>query len=248
MKDLLDEQRRWLARELDQKGRGSRTALAKHLGVRNDAITRMTNLEGQKEEREISFEELILISDFFGSDPPGLANARNRSPSLSQHGNGTVNQPKGVNSVIPNTTLHTVPGEQLMGKIDLPVYSIVQGGRGALVLSSEPFTSIARPHILLGLRDAYGVLVKGNSMAREYSEGDIAYVDPHRHPKEGDPCVFQSHKEDGTVEAVIKYLARSPDASDTLWYVEQTRPVKKFTLKKVDWQICHVAVGKQSGR
>lgn len=169
-------------------------------------------------------------------------------PSLSQHGNGTVNQPERVNSGIQKTTLQTIPGEQLMGGIDLPVYSIAQGGPGALVLSSEPYTSITRPHILLGLRDAYGVLVKGSSMAREYNEGDIAYVDPHRHAKEGDPCVFQSHQDDGTVEAVIKYLARSPDASETLWYVEQTHPPKKFTMKKADWQICHVAVGKQSGR
>ncbi len=147
-----------------------------------------------------------------------------------------------------NPQLLTIPGEQLMGRHDLPVYSIVQGGRGALVLSSEPYQSIARPQILLGLKDAYGVLVKGNSMAREYNEGDIAYVDPHRHPKDGDPSIFQSHKDDGTVEAVLKYLARSPDASDTLWYVEQTNPPKKFTLKKAEWQICHVAVGKQSGR
>lgn len=162
-----------------------------------------------------------------------------------------VNQPKGSISGTPNAakqTLQIIPNEQLMGKNDLPVFAIANGGRGALVLSSEAFTSITRPHILLGLRDAYGVLVKGNSMAREYNEGDIAYIDPHRHAKDGDPCVFQGHSDEGEVLAIIKYLARSPDASDTLWYVEQTNPVKKFTLKKADWQICHVAVGKQSGR
>lgn len=166
-------------------------------------------------------------------------------PSLSPEG---VNHSRKAMSAPQNPQLHTIPGEQLMGRHDLPVFSIVQGGRGALVLSSEPYQSIARPQNLLGLKDAYGVLVKGNSMAREYNEGDIAYVDPHRHPKEGDPCIFQSHKDDGTVEAILKYLARSSDASDTLWYVEQTNPPKKFTLKKAEWQICHVAVGKQSGR
>lgn len=165
--------------------------------------------------------------------------------SLAQTG---INHSAQVMAPPRNPQLQTIPNEQLIGRHDLPVFSIVQGGRGALVLSSEPYTSIARPHILLGLKDAYGVLVKGNSMAREYNEGDIAYVDPHRHPKEGDPCIFQSHKDDGTVEAILKYLARSPDASDDLWYVEQTNPPKKFTLKKADWQICHVATGKQSGR
>jgi len=168
-------------------------------------------------------------------------------PTLSQDANNGNGSASGTNNV-GKQTLQIVPGEVLMGKIDLPVYSIVQGGRGALVLSSEPFTSIARPHNLLGIRGAYGVLVKGNSMALEYNEGDIAYVDPNRHPKEGDPCVFQCHSDHGEVQAIIKYLARSPDASETLWYVKQTRPAKRFTLKKADWQICHVAVGKQSGR
>lgn len=165
-------------------------------------------------------------------------------PSLSRSANGS-------DAGVPDaqkTTLQIIPNEQLMGKADLPVFAIVQGGRGALVLSSEPFTRVARPHNLLGLRDAYGVLVKGNSMALEFNEGDIAYIDPHKPPREGDPCVFQCHAEDGEVHAIIKYLARSPDASDTLWFVKQTKPAKRFTLKKSDWQICHVAVGKQSGR
>ena len=168
--------------------------------------------------------------------------------SLSQPHLGNVNHPPRVNPTAGNLSLQTIPADELIGRHDLPVYSIVQGGRGALVLSSEPFTSIARPNVLAGLKGAYGVLVKGNSMAREYNEGDIAYVDPHKPPREGDPCVFQAHGEDGTVEACIKYLTRSPDASDLVWYVEQTNPPRKFTLKKLEWQFCHVAVGKQSGR
>lgn len=169
-------------------------------------------------------------------------------PSLSQNQHGNVNQQSQVKDGALNHPLQTIPADQLMGRHDLPVHSIVEGGRGALVLSSEPYTSIARPTILIGLKDAYGVLVRGDSMAREFNEGDIAYVDPHKPPRNGDPCVFQSHKDDGTTEATIKYLARSPSASDEVWYVEQTNPAKKFTLKKTEWQICHVAVGKQSGR
>lgn len=168
--------------------------------------------------------------------------------SLSQTRDGNVNRQQRVNVDARNQWLQTIPGDQLLGRPDLPVFSIVHGGRGTLVLSSEPFTSIARPHNLVGLKDAYGVLVKGQSMAREFNEGDIAYVDPHKPPREGDPCVFQAHHDDGTVEAIIKYLARSPEASDAVWYVEQSRPARKFTLKKAEWQVCHVAVGKQSGR
>jgi transcriptional regulator with XRE-family HTH domain len=169
-------------------------------------------------------------------------------PSLSRNGDGNTVQPHGVTMRVRNQTLKTIPAAELMGDVDLPVYSIVQGGKGALVLENEPFTYTSRPKRLTGKTGAYGVLVIGDSMAREYNENDIAYVDPHLHPKKGDPCVFQGIREDGTVEAMLKYLDRSPDASETLYYVYQTNPPKRFTIKKADWQKCHVAVGKESGR
>jgi transcriptional regulator with XRE-family HTH domain len=168
--------------------------------------------------------------------------------SLSQHGDGAVNQSERINAPVRNPTLNIIPNADLMGEVDLPVHSIVQGGRGAQVLENEPFTHTSRPKRLIGKKHGYGVLVRGDSMAREYNENDIAYVDPHLHPKKGDPCVFQGTREDGEVEAMLKYLDRSPDASETLYYVYQTNPFKKFTIKKADWQKCHVAVGKESGR
>lgn len=151
-------------------------------------------------------------------------------------------------SNVRNATLNIVPGTDLMGEVDLPVYSIVQGGKGALVLENEPFAFTSRPRRLVGKKGGYGVLVRGDSMAREYNENDIAYVDPNLHPRKGDPCVFQGTREDGTVEAMLKYLERSPDASETLYYVSQSNPPKKFTVKKADWNKVHVAVGKESGR
>lgn len=172
-------------------------------------------------------------------------------PSLSQFSDGNINQPQRINQNVRNPTLRMIPSADLMGEVDLPVYSIVQGGRGALVLENEPFTQITRPKRLIGRTGGYGVLVIGNSMSPEYNENDIAYVDPRLHPKKDDPCVFQGIREDGTVEAMMKYLDRSPDASDTLYYVRTgpgAKPFKKFTVKKADWQRCHVAVGKESGR
>jgi phage repressor protein C with HTH and peptisase S24 domain len=166
-------------------------------------------------------------------------------PSLSQ---GSINPTDAAEVLRPKQALQLIPGEQLIGEVDLPVYSIVRGGRGALVLENDPFTYTARPKRLVGKKDSYGVLVIGDSMAREYNENDIAYVDPRLHPRKGDPCVFQGTREDGTVEAMIKYLDRSPDASETVYHVSQTNPEKHFTIKKADWQKVHVAVGKESGR
>lgn len=215
----------------------SQAELGKRVGISQPAIRKIEHGDTSKSKHLPKIAEEL-----------GIALAR-LDPSLSQSNEIlTINQAR-HNPVIRSTQeLHTFPGERLIGKTDLPVHSIVQGGRGALVLSNEPFTQIGRPHNLLGIKDAYGVLVAGSSMALEFREGDIAYVNPHLPHREGDPCVFQSHKDDGTVEAVIKYLARSGDASDALWYVEQTNPAKKFTLKKAEWQICHVVVGKTSAR
>lgn len=204
------------------------------------------DLVNEKKE-SFSHAKMPLVAQALGWTVSELAGEPAGKPNGSRKSEGTVNRPGGVSPVVINPTLQTFAGEQLMGKIDLPVYATANGGRGALVLSNEPYTFIARPHNLLGIKESYGVLVKGTSMAREYNENDIAYVDPHRHAKKGDPCVFQSQNPDGTMTAIIKYLERSPDASETVYYVSQTNPPKKFSLKKADWQSCSVLVGKVSG-
>jgi phage repressor protein C with HTH and peptisase S24 domain len=168
--------------------------------------------------------------------------------SLSQYGYAPINPAMELDVAKATQSLKLLAAEDVMGAVDLPVFSTVQGGQGALVLSNEPFRYVARPHILTGIQGGYGVLVKGDSMAREYNENDIAYVNPHLHPKKGDPCVFQNREDDGTMTAIIKYLERSPAASESVYFVSQTNPIKKFTIRKADWQFCHVAVGKVSGR
>lgn len=74
MNGLQLEQKRWLIAELEKAGRGARKRLAEHLGLRNDAITRMTNL-GDGETRDIAVEELIAMVSFFKSQPPGFTEA-----------------------------------------------------------------------------------------------------------------------------------------------------------------------------
>lgn len=137
--------------------------------------------------------------------------------------------------------------DQILGKHDLPVFGLAQGGQGALVLSNQPYRAIARPHVLHGVESAFGILIVGNSMFPEYREGDIAYVDPHIPARAGDACLFQS-EEHGTVKAVIKYLDKSAHHSEDVYHVRQQTPERRFQLKKSEWQLCYVLVGKQSGR
>lgn len=214
----------------------SQDELAKRIGISQPAVKKIESGETKKSKYLPKIGQVLGI-------PLGKLDS-----SLSQNVEGSINYQDDINDSERHVPLHIIPGAELMGENDLPVYAIVQGGRGALVLENEPFAYASRPKRLVGRKDGYGVLVIGDSMAREYCENDIAYVDPRLHPRKGDPCVFQGTRDDGTVEAIIKYLDRSPDASETLYYVSQTNPPKKFTIKKADWQKVHVAVGKESGR
>jgi transcriptional regulator with XRE-family HTH domain len=232
-KDFKDRLK--LARQQAGSVRGSKVTqvdVANHLGVTPQAVSGWERGEDMPELKKIN-----ALSDFLGVDVAWLLGKKVTSASLNGDDQDFVRKP----------TLQAFPHEEILGRIDLPVFSTANGGRGALVLSNEPYTHVARPHNLLGIRESYGVLVKGNSMAKEYNENDIAYVDPVRHPKKDDPCVFQNRAEDGTVTAIIKYLDRSPDSHETLYFVYQTNPLKKFTIKKADWQSCNVLVGKIAG-
>lgn len=63
----------WLRDCLKEMGHGSKSRLAEELGVRADAITRMTNLEDDgKEPRVIKAHELEVMAAFFGKSPPNI--------------------------------------------------------------------------------------------------------------------------------------------------------------------------------
>lgn len=133
-----------------------------------------------------------------------------------------------------------VPGENLFGSNDLPVFGTAQGGQGALIVTDRPVDWVARPTVLLRVQDGYGMIVTGDSMAPEHKSGSIALVNPHLPPRVGDSCVFRNHADDGEVHAIIKVLRGETDA---VWKVQQHNPKRDYTLKKSEWQICHKTVG-----
>jgi phage repressor protein C with HTH and peptisase S24 domain len=139
----------------------------------------------------------------------------------------------------------TKPGSELFGEADLPVFGTAQGGKGALIVTEHAVDWVVRPAPLLRVRDGYGMIVTGDSMAPAHRSGSTALVNPHLPPRPGDTCVFRKHEDDGTVTACIKELVRF---TDDLWHVRQYNPKKTYSLKRSEWQVCHVTIGNYFGR
>lgn len=137
------------------------------------------------------------------------------------------------------------PGSELVGRADLPVFGTAQGGKGALIVSERAVDWVVRPDPLLRVADGYGIIVTGDSMSPVHKSGSIALVNPHQPWRAGDTCVFRSHADDGTVQIIIKELRRF---TDTTWHVRQYNPKKDFSLKRDEWQVCHVTVGNYFAR
>jgi phage repressor protein C with HTH and peptisase S24 domain len=133
-----------------------------------------------------------------------------------------------------------IPGAQLVGDKDLPVFGTAQGGSGALIVTSEPVDWVVRPDPLLRVRDGYGMIITGDSMDPALKSGSIALINPHLPPRVGDFCLFRNHADDGTAHAAIKEYRGETDAA---WKVRQYNPPKDFTLKKSEWQVRHLVVG-----
>jgi SOS-response transcriptional repressor LexA len=171
MRDLQDDQRRWLADQLDLRGRGARGALAAHLGVRNDAITRMTNLDGKKEAREISLSELIGMAEFFGAEPPGLTAARSKARLAQERSAAKTAQIPLLDAVSAGRL--KAPSSQIPVE-DVPLLSFADLGRG----------------------DFFALTVEGDSMDRISPEGSTIVVNrADRSLVSGKPYVFSNRGE-----------------------------------------------------
>lgn len=133
-----------------------------------------------------------------------------------------------------------MPGAQLVGEKDLPVFGTAQGGSGALIVTNEPVDWVVRPDPLLRVKDGYGMIITGDSMDPALKSGSIALINPHLPARVGDFCLFRNHDDDGTTHAVIKEYRGETDA---VWKVRQYSPPKDFTLKKSEWQVRHLVVG-----
>jgi phage repressor protein C with HTH and peptisase S24 domain len=123
--------------------------------------------------------------------------------------------------------LQTVPIDPHRLSIkDLPVYGSARGGvEGELIDYQDPVEFNFRPPELVGVRDAFGVYVLGDSMLERFRQGEIVWVHPGRRPNRGDDVVIVFH--DHT--ALIKRLVSTNDGHVE---VEQLNPRQKIKLPR----------------
>lgn len=138
-----------------------------------------------------------------------------------------------------------IPGAELVGATDFPVYAAAQGGNGHLIISFDAIDWVKRPAPLARVKGGYGLLIDGESMTPAFRPGDTALVHPHLPPERGTDVILYHTPPDGEAEAIIKHLV---GFSDREWTLEQYRPPEEFKEFRKEWPICHRVVGKYSRR
>lgn len=136
-----------------------------------------------------------------------------------------------------------IPERSLMSLERLfPVYASAEGGAGEIIRSSDPIDFVPRPAPVQHVKEAYGLIVTGDSMEPEFRPGDTLILNPKLPLIGGESYVFYSEM-DGEARATVKNLRR---ATPDNWMVRQWNPAKDFSLKRKEWAICHRVLGKYS--
>jgi len=136
------------------------------------------------------------------------------------------------------------PPPEILGSRNLPVYAAVEGGRGEILVSTDPIEFVPRPWYLGEVKDGYAVVVTGESMVPVYDPGDMVIVNPKLPYLRGKDHIFVAASDDGTYRATVKRLIR---ATETDWIVEQFNPVGELKLPRSLWIEARRIVGKYVG-
>jgi phage repressor protein C with HTH and peptisase S24 domain len=158
-----------------------------------------------------------------------------------------VGDPPKARAQEPDTfTPQIIPGAELVGDRDFPIYAATAGGDGHMIVTTDVIERVRRPANLEGVTGAYGILITGNSMAPAYRHGDMALIHPGLQPLNDEVHVFYDHDpKTGEGESMIKNLL---SYTADKWRLEQFNPERKFSVDRVDWPICHRVVGKYNRR
>lgn len=240
----MDVVRKLILEKLDEKGLSMKDASLK-MGRAHSYLYQFLKKGLPRELREsdrMSLAEILDVSQDDLRGPSTLLPKRSYEKKAGGSRESLVDAATHPAQSVAGAPANIVSGSDLFGmQMDFPVYGTAQGGQdGALIVSEHAVDWVARPAVLLRVRDSYGMIVAGDSMSPAHKSGSTALVNPHLPPRVEDVCVFRSHAEDGTTLAVLKEYRGQ---TETHWKVRQYNPPKDFTLKKSEWQVCHRTVG-----
>lgn len=152
-----------------------------------------------------------------------------------------LNEPPRTRGFVPTI----IPGRELVGDKNFPVYAAAMGGDGHQIITFEAIDYVKRPAILENVKNSYGVYIVGESMIPAFEPGDMALVHPHLPPARDKNVVLFHTPPAEEAECIIKKLLTF---SERDWHLRQYNPAKDFTEARVDWPICHRVVGKYEAR
>lgn len=115
----------------------------------------------------------------------------------------------------------------------IPLYACTQAGRGVEIMP-DPVDWIDALGPIIGVKEAYAVMVQGESMEPRIKHGNIIYIDP-RMPMIGRPCLIQ--KADNT--SIVKDLLA---VKNDRYIFHQSNPEKEIVLMNSEIKSVHRVV------
>ncbi|UXN04725.1 XRE family transcriptional regulator [Bartonella sp. HY761] len=108
------------------------------------------------------------------------------------------------------------PNAKIVGPIHfdtsrkIPIYGqAVAGVDGEFLLNGNVLYDVICPPQLCDVKDAYGVVVSGDSMSPRYEDGEVVFLNPQRRVKQGDYVVAQIQMDEfSTPHAFVKRFVR----------------------------------------
>jgi transcriptional regulator with XRE-family HTH domain len=141
-----------------------------------------------------------------------------------------------------NARLHGQKLPLSFGGREFPIFGAPPASNrsGSMVKSAPAFVTETPPN-LVGVTDAYGVLVFDDTMAPRYRAGDTVHVNPHIPPRPGDCVVARRHAGLATIAELV-----SLEAGRAVVVDYQTR--RRTVIEAADLEAVHLIVGAAHGR
>lgn len=183
-----------------------------------------------------------------GTRPLTMAAAKEYAPYLKVPWASLLEPVAGEQTVMPFTSNTHFPAKNNVNKLqdrvlnvtelsrDVPVLGTAACGDGEadlFELNGQTVDFVRRPPRLIGVRDAFAVVVAGLSMSPWSEPGDVCYVAPHDPPRINDYVLVQlkPKKSGDAPRAYIKKLIKRTSKEIRLLQFE---PREEFSIKLVD--------------